>query len=172
MFTFLHAADIHLDSPLHNLDCYDGAPVEVFRNATRQAFDRLIDLAIEEKVRFVLIAGDLYDGDCRDSKTPLHFRRQTAKLGEHGIQVFVIQGNHDAGVRRQEFRFQLPPNVTLFSTQAAETHCIEELGVADSRTRIRRAGDYGESGRELSRAHPRLFEHWAAAYQLRRSTSP
>jgi DNA repair exonuclease SbcCD nuclease subunit len=54
MLTFLHAADIHLDSPLHNLDLYEGAPVEEFRQATRRAFENLIHLAISEKVAFVL----------------------------------------------------------------------------------------------------------------------
>ena len=53
---FLHAADIHLDSPLLNLDRYDGAPTEAFRSATRRAFDNLVDLAIEQQIRFMLIA--------------------------------------------------------------------------------------------------------------------
>lgn len=129
MYKFLHCADIHLDSPLRNLDRYDGAPVDAFRNATRAAFDNLIELAISEKVRFVLIAGDLYDGDCRDSSTPLHFRRQMARLQGQGIRVFIIQGNHDAGMRK-EFRLTLPDNVKLFSTRNPETERIEELRVA------------------------------------------
>ena len=69
MLTFLHAVDIHLDSPLHNLDLYEGAPAEEFRQATRRAFENLIHLAISEKVAFVLIAGDLYDGDWKDYNT-------------------------------------------------------------------------------------------------------
>ena len=63
MFKFLHAADIHLDSPLNKLDHYEGAPVEEIRQATRRAFENLINLAIAEKVAFVLLAGDLYDSD-------------------------------------------------------------------------------------------------------------
>ena len=62
-FCFLHAADIHLDSPLHGLERYEGAPVEALRGATRAAFDNLVELAIGEGVAFVLLAGDLYDGD-------------------------------------------------------------------------------------------------------------
>ena len=129
MFKFMHAADIHLDSPLLNLDQYDGAPVDVFRNATRSAFDNMIDLAIDEQVQFVLIAGDLYDGDCRDSSTPLHFRRQMVRLQEHNIRAFIIQGNHDAGVRKA-FSFELPDNVKLFSTRKPETVKLQELQVA------------------------------------------
>ncbi|MBL7179868.1 MAG: metallophosphoesterase, partial [Desulfobacterales bacterium] len=64
MLTFLHAADIHLDSPLRGLSYYEGAPpIEEIRGATRQALDNLVNFALEEKVNFVLVAGDLYDGD-------------------------------------------------------------------------------------------------------------
>jgi len=64
MLTFLHTADIHLDSPLRGLSHYEGAPsIEEIRGATRQALDNLVNFALEEKVNFVLVAGDLYDGD-------------------------------------------------------------------------------------------------------------
>lgn len=59
---FLHAADLHLDSPMLGLAAYDGAPVDELRGATRRALDNLVDLALEERVAFVLIAGDVYDG--------------------------------------------------------------------------------------------------------------
>jgi exonuclease SbcD len=62
-FKFLHAADIHLDSPLRGLSRYEGVPVEAVRLATRTALNNLIDAAIDEPVAFVVIAGDLYDGD-------------------------------------------------------------------------------------------------------------
>ena len=66
MFKFIHTADIHLDSALHGLERYDGAPVDEIRSATRRAFDNLIELAIDEEVDFVLLAGDIYDGDWKD----------------------------------------------------------------------------------------------------------
>ena len=62
---FIHAADIHLDSSLHGLERYEGAPVEEIHSATRRAFDNLIGLATDEEVAFVLLVGDLYDGDWR-----------------------------------------------------------------------------------------------------------
>jgi hypothetical protein len=46
---FIHAADLHIDSPLTGLDRYEGAPVEELRNSTRAAFQNLIGLAIEER---------------------------------------------------------------------------------------------------------------------------
>ena len=94
MLKFLHAADIHLDSPLHGLERYEGAPVEELRSATRRAFDNLIELAIAEDVSFVLLAGDLYDGDWKDYNTGLYFVGQMRKLKEAGIRVFIVSGNN------------------------------------------------------------------------------
>ncbi len=96
MFTFIHAADLHLDSPLRGLSRHDDAPVEAIRGATRRALENLVDLALEKKVSFVLIAGDLYDGDQKDYATALFFNRQMLRLRAKKIPVFAISGNHDA----------------------------------------------------------------------------
>lgn len=131
MFKFLHTADLHLDSPLVNLDRYDGAPIESFRSATRRALDNLVELAIREQVAFILIAGDLFDGDCRDFNTPLHLRRKLEELRAAGIRVLIIQGNHDAeSGMRKAFRLQLPDNVHLFATDKPETVKFNDLRVA------------------------------------------
>jgi len=131
MFKFLHTADIHLDSPLLNLDNYDDVPRDEFRSATRRAFDNIVALAIREQVRFVLIAGDLYDGDCADFNTPIYFRHKMEALRDAGIKVFIIQGNHDAASNmKRAFRLQLPDNVHLFSTRKPETVRLDDLKVA------------------------------------------
>src|SRR3954467_8298789 len=96
---FIHAADIHLDSPLVGLAAYDGAPVDLLRGATRRAFQAMVDLAEAEAVDFVLIAGDVYDGDWRDFNTGLFFVQQMARLRQCNIPVYVIHGNHDAEAR-------------------------------------------------------------------------
>lgn len=128
---FIHTADIHLDSPLLNLNQYDGAPVEAFRLATRRAFENLVDLAIEEKVDFVLVAGDLYDRECRDMNTPISFRRLLQDLVREGIRVYIVQGNHDADAKvTKAFRLELPDGAHLFSTRKAETMLLENLDVA------------------------------------------
>ena len=79
-FSFIHAADIHLDSPLTGLEQYEGAPVEKIRNATRDAFNHLVETAIDRQVSFIIIAGDLYDGDWKDYNTGLFFVSQMARL--------------------------------------------------------------------------------------------
>ena len=129
MFKFLHAADIHLDSALHGLERYEGAPVDEIRGATRRAFDNLIELAIEEAVAFVLLAGDLYDGDWKDYNTGLYFVERMGRLRESGIPVFVVAGNHDAASQITR-HLRLPDNVRLFSTRHPERVLLDDLGVA------------------------------------------
>jgi DNA repair exonuclease SbcCD nuclease subunit len=129
MFTFLHAADIHLDSPLHRLDAYEGVPVDLFRGAARRAFENLVRLALAEKAAFVVIAGDLFDGDWRDYNTGLHLVSQMNRLGAAGIRVFLLAGNHDATGRITR-TLRLPDNVRLFPADRPATFRIEELGVS------------------------------------------
>ena len=129
MLKFIHAADIHLDSPLRGLERYEGAPLEEIRGATRRAFENLIELAIEEDVAFLLLAGDLYDGDWKDYNTGLFFTRQMAHLQEAGISVCVVAGNHDAASQLTK-ALRPPQNVHVFSTRAPETVVLEQLGVA------------------------------------------
>lgn len=129
MFKFLHAADIHLDSPLVGLERYEGAPVDQIRGATRQAFEKLVDLAIDEGAAFVLLAGDLYDGDWKDYNTGLFFISQMVRLKGAEIRVFVIAGNHDAGSTITK-ALQPPDNVKRFSTRKPETAVLDDLGVA------------------------------------------
>lgn len=128
MFQFLHTADIHLDSPLKGLEAHEDAPVAEIRGAARRAFDNLIDLAIDEKVNFVLIAGDLYDGDWKDYNTGLYFARQMGRLDHAGIKVFIISGNHDAASNTTK-AMPLPANVTLFSARKPQSVTLADLGV-------------------------------------------
>ncbi|NQU26074.1 MAG: DNA repair exonuclease [Candidatus Nealsonbacteria bacterium] len=129
MLKFLHTADIHLDSPLRGLQRYEDAPVDEIRLATRRALENLVDLAVEQSVAFVLIAGDLYDGDWRDHHTGLYFVSQMVKLREAEIDVFLIAGNHDAASRITK-TLQMPANVTKLSHGKPQTVRLDELGVA------------------------------------------
>ena len=125
--SFLHAADIHLDSPLKGLERYENAPIERMRGATRRAFERLIDLAIEKRVDFVVIAGDLYDGDCRDYNTGLYLTKQLGRLRDEKIPVFIIAGNHDAANKMTRV-LRLPDNVRILDHDRPETVRAEGSG--------------------------------------------
>jgi exonuclease SbcD len=95
-YRFVHAADIHLDSPLRSLALRDPELAELIGNATRRAFVGIIDLCLAEQVDALLLAGDLYDGDQTSMKTARFLAEQLRRLHEAGIQTFVIRGNHDA----------------------------------------------------------------------------
>ncbi|WP_372621026.1 exonuclease SbcCD subunit D [Falsiroseomonas sp.] len=123
---FLHAADIHLDSPLAGLQARADLPPGLLRDCTRRAFAAMVDLALAEDVAFVVIAGDLYDGDWKDFSTGLFFAEQMKRLGR---PCFLLRGNHDAhSVISRDLR--LPPNVREFSVRTCQTHSLPELGVA------------------------------------------
>lgn len=129
MFKFIHAADIHLDSPLHKLDYYDGAPVDDIRQATRRAFNNLVQTAIAEAVSFVVIGGDLYDGDWKDYNTGLYLVSQTSRLRQAGIPVYMVAGNHDAASKITK-TLRLPENVHLFPSNKPATYIMDSINVA------------------------------------------
>ncbi len=126
---FIHAADIHLDSPLVGLTAYPDAPADAFRMATRSALENLVSEAITEKVDFVIIAGDLYDGNWKDFNTGIFFARQMGRLRAAQIEVFLVLGNHDAESEMTK-KLVLPDNVHKFPSNKAETFKIPALRVA------------------------------------------
>ncbi len=128
-FKFIHAADLHLDSPLLGLSKYPGAPDELARGATRRALEKLVDLAIAEQVAFVLIAGDVYDGDWKDYNTGVFFSAQMSRLNEALIDVYLIRGNHDASSQISR-ELKLPKNVHELSHKHPETIVIPHLNLA------------------------------------------
>jgi DNA repair exonuclease SbcCD nuclease subunit len=129
MFRFVHAADIHLDSPLVGLERYEGAPIEAARQATRRALENLVSLCVQREVAFLLIAGDLYDGDWKEFGTGLYFVAQMARLREAGIPVVLVAGNHDAA-NKMTRRLPLPDNVHMLSADRPETVRLEQFQVA------------------------------------------
>lgn len=155
MFRFLHAADLHLDSPLRGLSRYEGAPLEALRNATRRALENLVQQAIDHQVAFVVIAGDLYDGDWKDYNTAQFLVRQMSRLDKAGIPVIAISGNHDAQSKLTR-QLHLPPNVRTLSVERPETIRFEHLGVA-----IHGQGfEHAEVTRDLSLDYPAPEKAW------------
>ena len=126
---FIHTADLHLDSPLRGLSSYADAPAERLRTATRDAFQNLVTQAVDEQVEFMVIAGDVYDGDWKDFNTGLFFVRQMGRLRHAGIPVYLLYGNHDADSEMTR-GLELPDNVHVFSSRKAETFRIEHKKVA------------------------------------------
>lgn len=128
---FIHAADLHIDSPLRGLEAYEGAPVERVRHATRAALARLVQLCLDEQAAFLIVAGDLFDHDWKDFNTALYVVKQFQILDRAGIPVLVIRGNHDS---RAEMSLQVPwpanGKFKLYHHKQAETVLMPEFGVA------------------------------------------
>lgn len=128
-FKFVHAADLHLGSPFVGLTLRDEDVAQRFAKASRDAFSDLITRAMEASAAFFVIAGDIYDGDWKDTSIGLFFNRELARLDRAGIRVFILKGNHDAESVITK-TISLPENVFQFPTRTAVTVRIEELRVA------------------------------------------
>ncbi len=125
----VHAADLHIDSPLRGLDRYEGAPVESLRGATRRALENLVALCIEERADVLLLAGDVFDGTWKDYSTGLFFAAQMARLREAKVPVVIVRGNHDAASSVVK-ALRLPENVRELSSKKPETFELRDAAIA------------------------------------------
>ncbi len=116
-FTFVHAADLHLDSPFKGLSKVPAAVRERLRESTFASMRRVVETARREKADFVVLAGDLYDSADRSLRAQLRLQRMLAELAEDGIGVFAVHGNHDPESGRQA-KLDWPAGVHVFGSEA------------------------------------------------------
>ena len=116
---FIHTADLHLDSPFKGMTGLSSGQLGQLRESTFSAFLKLIDYALRSKPDFVLIVGDIYDGEDRSLRAQLKFQEGMEKLNVAGIPVFISYGNHDH-LSGNWTRFNLPPNVHAFDGEVGE----------------------------------------------------
>src|SRR5438128_2746961 len=147
-FRFIHAADLHLDSPFRGVADASPEMRDQLQSATLTAFQRVVDHTIESKADFLVLAGDLYDSRDRSLRALLAFRKQMERLAERDISVYIVHGNHDP-LNGWGSEFQLPPNVTTFS------------GRTDSEPVIRRGREIA-SITGVSYTRERVMENLAA----------
>ncbi|WP_281659295.1 DNA repair exonuclease [Halobacillus sp. Cin3] len=117
--TFVHSADLHMDSLFKTKGHLPEELLERLRAGTFEAFDRLIQVCIKEEADFLLIAGDVYHEELRSLKAQVHVRRGFEKLQKHGIDVFVSFGNHDF-TSGTEHAVSFPENVFLFESERVQ----------------------------------------------------
>ncbi|MBR5626734.1 MAG: exonuclease SbcCD subunit D, partial [Thermoguttaceae bacterium] len=131
-FTFIHAADLHLDSPMKGLvgisASEDQETASFLQSITRKAFENLIETALREPVDLVLIAGDLFDGTWNDFSSGLWAARQMERLCRQDIPCCLVLGNHDR-LNRMISRIPWPENVHLFASDHADEFRLEEAKV-------------------------------------------
>ena len=116
---FVHAADLHLDSPFRGIR--NEAPPHVadaLHRATFQAYEKIIDLCLRERVDALLVAGDIYDGADRSLRAQLKFVDGLNRLHAAGIRSFICHGNHDP-LDGWEAQLDLPAGCARFGPEVS-----------------------------------------------------
>lgn len=125
---FLHAADLHLDTPFEGIGSTRPDVAEALRDASLLAWDRLVGAALERRVDFVVLAGDLYDGPIRGVRAQLRFRRGLERLSREGIGCFIAHGNHDPVEEGWSAISHWPPGVHVFPPGRVESIPVARAG--------------------------------------------
>jgi len=126
-FSFIHTADLHLDSPLKGISEVSKEISLELTEATFKAFNKIIDLCIEKQVDFLLIAGDIYDGADRSLRAQIRFRDGLKRLSDAGIKAYIVHGNHDP-LDGWSANLDWPKNVHIFKGKSVEKVSVEKDG--------------------------------------------
>ncbi|MCK1333306.1 metallophosphoesterase [Bradyrhizobium sp. CW9] len=127
-FTFIHAADLHIDSPFAGLRLKDEDVARRFANAGRRAVEALINETVASEAAFLILAGDVFDGDWKDVTTGLFFVRAVSALHRAGIPTFMVKGNHDAESLMSR-GLAYPNTVNVFPSSKAATIILDAYRV-------------------------------------------
>ena len=122
---FIHAADLHLGSVFSGFQHMHGAIYDKLKNSGYTALTKLVDKAIQERVDFVIFAGDIYDNEERNLKAQLKFKSEMERLNHHSIPVYLIHGNHDF-VKGNYFDISLPANVHVYGCEVEVKQFVKE----------------------------------------------
>lgn len=123
---FVHAADLHLDSPFVGIQAVaPGNVAAALQDATFRTYENIIDLCIDEQVDALLVAGDVYDSADRSLRAQLKFVEGLKRLDEAGIRSFVCHGNHDP-LDGWEARLDYPSSCTRFGTETDVVPVFED----------------------------------------------
>jgi hypothetical protein len=93
MVKFAHIADVHLG----------GWKQEPMNELNFNSFKKALDICIENKVEFILFAGDLFDSAYPPIETLKETFAEFKRLKESKIPCFIIAGSHDYSVSGKTF---------------------------------------------------------------------
>ena len=114
MIRFLHAADLHLDSPFASLT---PAQAAIRRKEQLELLQSLTDAANAHECDLVLLSGDLFDADDAYPETVQALSRALAGMR---AEVFLAPGNHDYLAPGSAYlTHDWPENVHIFTEQSA-----------------------------------------------------
>lgn len=123
--SFIHAADLHLDSPFKGLAHVSESIFSDIRNSTFHALDRLVKTAINKQVDFVLIVGDLFENEVQSLRAQIHLRHAFEILKQHQINVYLSYGNHDH-INGNIYPVTYPENVFIFPNEQISSFVFEK----------------------------------------------
>lgn len=120
---FIHAADLHLDSPFKGMSALPERVRERVRESTFEALKGLVALAVEKRVDFVLVSGDVYDLSDRSLRAQIRFQKAMEQLAAAGIPAYIIHGNHDPEDGRAA-KLVWPADVHFFASEDVQTYQV------------------------------------------------
>lgn len=125
--SFLHAADLHLDTPFKGLARVPEAIFKEIQESTFMALNRLVETAIDKQVDLILLVGDLFDNERPSLKAQIKLRDLFVKLNHHHISVFISYGNHDY-INGNRYPITYPDNVFIFPDETVRSFIYEKDG--------------------------------------------
>lgn len=129
LLRFAHLADLHLDTPFKGLGAVQSALAQELRDASLTAWDEAVAICLQQRVDFVLIAGDVYDSEQAGVRAQLRFLEGVKELTSAGVEVFIVHGNHDPRGGRWSAVSEWPDGTTVFGNDRVETAVVERDGV-------------------------------------------
>lgn len=114
--SFIHAADLHLDSPFQGLAHTPQHIFQEIQESTFTALNNLVRIAIEKQVDFILLVGDLFDNERQSLKAQIRLRNAFEKLKNYNISVYLSYGNHDH-IHGNIHPVTYPDNVFVFPNE-------------------------------------------------------
>ncbi|MEM7231446.1 MAG: DNA repair exonuclease [Planctomycetota bacterium] len=128
-YSFLHTSDLHLDLPMQGISRTPPALAEILRDASLEAFESIVDLAVEREVAFVLISGDLCGGKSGEPwplRAHVQLLHGLQRLHANGIETVLTLGANDPthplsspdGVQR------LPAGTTILDSFGELSSCV------------------------------------------------
>lgn len=157
-FCFVHAADLHLDTPFTQLHSVAPEVGQALLEASLNSFDTIVEMTIQRGAAFFLVAGDIYDGAERGLRAQLRFHAGLERLSKAGIASFIIHGNHDPVATGWSAVHDWPPNVVIFPP--GDPHVVQ----------VRKGDEVIATVQGISYATSRTTEN--LALRLRRPNEP
>ncbi len=124
LIRFVHAADLHLDSPFVGIRSVQPEIADTLHRATFDAYNNIIDLCLDEQVDALLIAGDIFDCADRSLRAQIKFAEGLNRLEEARIRSFICHGNHDP-LDGWQAQIDLPPGCHRFGSTVERVPVFE-----------------------------------------------